>query len=255
MKRRAQNSVSPRVNRKVLYIALNTILTAGLALPGTVLAQDQATDEAADAEDAVLEEVVVTGLRQSIRMARDAKLSSDAISDSIMAEDIGKSTDENIAEALNRVTGITIQGEDGIGTTVTVRGIDPNLNLIQLNGVTLGSADDGRAVDLSTYSADLLSQIEVVKTSSAKQNEGSLGGTVNLTTARPLDRRDNRYTGEVQWRSTDFDGENDYKFSLGLIHKINIVSLVYLFSIKLKNKFIKLIRPFRAINPGFPSWH
>jgi TonB-dependent receptor len=198
----------------VLYIALNSILTAGLAMPGMLLAQDQA-----DGEEAILEEVVVTGFKQSIQMARDAKMGSDSISDSIMAEDIGKSTDENIAEALNRVTGITIQSADGIGSTVTVRGIDPNLNLIQLNGVTLGSADDGRSVDLSTYSADMLSQIEVVKTSSARQNEGSLGGTVNLTTARPLDRKTSRYTGELQWRSTDFDGDDDYKISLGVIHK------------------------------------
>jgi TonB-dependent receptor len=219
MKQSAQNTHGTKPQRKALYVALKYLLTAGLVMPGIALAQDQADNDAAEGEEAILEEVIVTGLRQSIRMARDAKLSSDAVSDSIMAEDIGKSTDENIAEALNRITGITIQSADGIGSTVTVRGIDPNLNLIQLNGVTLGSSDDGRAVDLSTYSADMLSQIEVVKTSSAKQNEGSLGGTVNLTTARPLDRRDNRYTGEVQWRSTDFDGKDDYKLSLGLIQK------------------------------------
>jgi TonB-dependent receptor len=207
---------------------LNKLTTGALcaialmfASPAVTLGQEATeTDaQADDAEDKLVEEVVVTGFKQSIKMARDAKMGSDAISDSLMAEDIGKSTDENIAEALNRVTGITIQGADGIGQTVTVRGIDPNLNLIQLNGVTLGSADDGRAVDLSTFSADMLSQIEVVKTSSANQNEGSLGGSINLTTARPLARKTNRYTGETQWRSTDFDGEDDYKISLGLSHK------------------------------------
>ena len=212
------NTDNKNLNRKVLYLTLKYLLTAGLVFPAIAMAQDQDANEV-DAEEDLLEEVVVTGFRHSIKMARDAKMGSDAISDSLMAEDIGKSTDENIAEALNRVTGITIQGADGIGQTVTVRGIDPNLNLIQLNGVTLGSADDGRAVDLSTYSADMLSQIEVLKTSNASQNEGSLGGMINLTTARPLDRNTNRYTGEIQWRSTDFDGSNDYKISLGAIHK------------------------------------
>jgi len=198
--------------------SLACAISIALAMPAMTFAQD--TDQSvSDEGEGVLEEVVVTGFKQSIKMARDAKMGSDSISDSLMAEDIGKSTDENIAEALNRVTGITIQGADGIGTTVTVRGMDPNLNLIQLNGVTLGSADDGRSVDLSTYSADMLSQIEVVKTSAASHNEGSLGGTINLTTARPLERKTNRYTGEIQWRSTDFDGENDYKLSLGAIHK------------------------------------
>ena len=209
---------SKNLNRKTLYLALKYLLTTALVMPGIVLAQDQDTDEV-DGDEAVLEEVVVTGFRHSLQMSRDAKMGSDAVSDSLMAEDIGKSTDENIAEALNRITGITIQGADGIGQTVTVRGIDPNLNLIQLNGVTLGSADDGRAVDLSTYSADMLSHIEVLKTSNARQNEGSLGGTINLTTARPLARKENRYTGEIQWRSTNFDGANDYKVSLGAIHK------------------------------------
>ena len=214
------NTDNKNLNRKVLYLTLKYLLTAGLVFPAIAMAQDQDANEV-DAEEGLLEEVVVTGFRHSIKMARDAKMGSDAISDSLMAEDIGKSTDENIAEALNRVTGITIQGADGIGQTVTVRGIDPNLNLIQLNGVTLGSADDGRAVDLSTYSADMLSQIEVLKTSNASQNEGSLGGTINLTTARPLARKENRYTGEVQWRSTNFDGGNDYKLSLGAIHKFS----------------------------------
>ena len=218
MNRSLLNTENKNLNRKILYLTVKYLLTTALVMPGIVLAQDQDTDEV-DGEEAILEEVVVTGFRHSIKMARDAKMGSDAISDSLMAEDIGKSTDENIAEALNRVTGITIQGADGIGQTVTVRGIDPNLNLIQLNGVTLGSADDGRAVDLSTYSADMLSQIEVLKTSNASQNEGSLGGTINLTTARPLARKENRYTGEVQWRSTNFDGGNDYKLSLGAIHK------------------------------------
>jgi len=218
MNRSLLHTDNKSLNRKVLYLTLKYLLTAGLVFPAIAMAQDQDASEV-DAEEGVLEEVIVTGFRQSIKMARDAKMGSDAISDSLMAEDIGKSTDENIAEALNRVTGITIQGADGIGQTVTVRGIDPNLNLIQLNGVTLGSADDGRAVDLSTYSADMLSQIEVLKTSNSSQNEGSLGGTINLTTARPLARKANRYTGEVQWRSTDFDGRNDYKVSLGAIHK------------------------------------
>ena len=185
------------------------------AIFGTVVSLTASAQDASDS----LEEIVVTGFKASITAARDAKMQSESISDSIVAEDIGKSTDENIAEALNRITGVTIQSSDGIGSTVTIRGLDPNLNLISLNGVVLGSADDGRAVDLSAYSADMLSQIEVVKSADASQNEGSLGGSINLTTARPLSRPYERIAGELQWRSTDFDRENDYKASAGISQK------------------------------------
>jgi TonB-dependent receptor len=191
-------------------------LGSAVVLTGAFAPQIAAAQEG---DAAPMEEIIATGYRSSIIAAREAKRMSESISDSIMSEDIGKSTDENIAEALNRVTGITIQGEAGIGQTVTVRGLDPNLNLVSLNGVVLGSADDGRSVDLSAYSADMLSQIEVVKTASASQNEGSLGGAVNLTTVRPLARNWERITGEVQWRSTDFDGDDDFKASVGLSQK------------------------------------
>ena len=104
----------------------------GLIAP-TALAQD----------DEAIEEIVVTGYKASILAAREAKRMNDAISDSIMAEDIGKSTDENIADALSRVTGISLQSQDGLGQTVTVRGLNPNLNVVSLNGVQLGSGSDG----------------------------------------------------------------------------------------------------------------
>jgi TonB-dependent receptor len=197
-------------------------ITATSAIAALILVLSPQSTIAQDEDDGPIEEIVATGYRASIIAAREAKRMSDAISDSIMSEDIGKSTDENIAEALNRITGITIQGADAVvggGQTVTVRGLDPNLNLISLNGVVLGSADDGRSVDLSAYSADMLSQIEVVKTAAANHNEGSLGGAVNLSTVRPLARNWERITGEVQWRSTDFDGEDDYKASFGLSQK------------------------------------
>lgn len=204
-------------NKGLQLLCRAVLLGAAVATLGAFqVASAQGID---DADDEVIEEVVVTGYRASIIAAREAKRMSDSISDAIVAEDIGKSTDSNIAEALSRVTGISIQSEDGIGLTVTVRGIDPNLNMVMMNGVELGSSGDGRAVDLSAFSADMLSKIEVVKTANASHNEGSLGGTINLTTKRPLSRGKDRVTTEVEWRSTDFDGEDNFKVSLGLNKK------------------------------------
>jgi hypothetical protein len=98
-------------------------ITATSAIAALILVLSPQSTIAQDEDDGPIEEIVATGYRASIIAAREAKRMSDAISDSIMSEDIGKSTDENIAEALNRITGITIQGADAVvggGQTVTV---------------------------------------------------------------------------------------------------------------------------------------
>ncbi|MEH6550591.1 MAG: TonB-dependent receptor [Pseudomonadales bacterium] len=220
-----------------IHIACRAALmavAAGAMSPHIALAQGTSSEDGA-----ALEEIVVTGYKASIIAGRDAKRANEGITDSIFSEDIGKSTDSNIAEALRRVTGISIQSVDGVGSTVTVRGIDPNLNSISMNGVELGSSGDGRAVDLSAFSADVLSKIEVFKTSSADQNEGSLGGAVNLTTGRPLERSYARTTAEVQWRSTDFDGHDDYKFSFSTTQKFLDDRLGIAASFVQDNQFIR----------------
>lgn len=160
---------------------------------------------AQDAADPALEEIVVQGVRQSIQAARDAKYLSESISDSYFAEDIGKSSDENITDALQRVPGITVTrgGENGDSGTITVRGIEPALNDIKLNGVSLTSNTDSQAVDLSLFSADVLSRIDVIKSPSAKQEEGSLGGAVNLYTVSPLSREEDVLVFGLESRYND----------------------------------------------------
>ncbi|MBD1390013.1 TonB-dependent receptor [Neiella sp. HB171785] len=170
-------------------------------------------EETAEASAEEVEVIEVTGLRGSIKKSINDKRFAQQIVDSINAEDIGKSTDQNIAEALGRVTGVSVRTEGGEGTQISVRGTNSQQNNISLNGVTLGSTDFSQGVDLSQFSSDILSKIEVVKTPSADHDEGSLGANINLTSAKPLDLNYKVRTLTGQSRYNDLSEEHDYKIS------------------------------------------
>ncbi len=177
----------------------------------TAVKQSTAAEKKDDKDD--VEVIKVSGFKGSLLKSMNEKRFSKNVSDSIFAEDIGKSTDQNIADALSRVTGVSVQTEDGEGTRVTVRGANPNQNMITLNGVQLTSADFNQAVDLSTFSSDILSSIKVVKTPSADHDEGSLGASVELNTARPLSLSEHMRSLTIQGRYNDFSEEEDHKIS------------------------------------------
>ena len=213
----------------------SAIALLSAATPASAQAQDAGPQEADP--DAAENTIIVSGFRQSLEDALDAKRNSGNIVDGINAEDIGRSADQNIAEALQRVTGVSIDRTDGEGSTVTVRGVDANLNNVTLNGVTVTNAagdvrngEAGQAVDFSAFSSDILSRIEVAKTASADDNEGSLGATIRLTGFKPLGIRQNRRVFEVQARYSPLADESfnigddifggDYRVSAALSQRL-----------------------------------
>jgi len=140
------------------------------------------------AQDQV-EEVVVTGIRASLANALDEKRSADSLIEVIQAEDIGKLPDQNLAEVLENVTGIQITREAGVGTGVQIRGTDSNR--IQINGVsTVGIENDRTGMSFEDIDASIISSLEVIKSPEAKTTEGSVGGTINLKTIRPLELKE-----------------------------------------------------------------
>ncbi|MET4574460.1 TonB-dependent receptor [Stenotrophomonas rhizophila] len=167
-------------------------LSIGLALSGTTLAQDAAPAAATD-----LDTVTVTGYRASVEKALDIKRSESGVVDAIVAEDIGKFPDLNLAESLQRVPGVVITREAGEGRNISVRGLGPDFTRVRINGMealtTVGAGDQsggtnrGRGFDFNVFASDLFSQLIVRKTASADVEEGSLGATVDLRTARPFD--------------------------------------------------------------------
>jgi TonB-dependent receptor len=181
-----------------------------LLLPFATLAQDQVDDSYSE-DEGVLEEVVVTGYRASLESARDIKRESKGIVDAVVAEDIGKLPDENIAEALQRIPGLAISRDNGEGSQVSIRGVAPNLNRIAVNGKTLTSSGDDQAVGLESFSAGLLDRVDVIKSPSANLVEGSLGGTVMLKTKRPLDMKNRKIVMTGQYQYNDLSEEYDPK--------------------------------------------
>ena len=140
---------------------------------------------AAMAQEEVIEEIITVGIRGSLANAIEQKRNSENLVEVIIAEDIGKLPDQNLAEVLENITGVQITRTAGVGTGVQIRGT--NANRTEINGVsTVGSGAGRSGIDFEDVSAAIISAVEVTKASEAKTIEGSVGGTINLRTIRPL---------------------------------------------------------------------
>lgn len=140
----------------------------------------------ATAQDAEDDEVIVVGIRQSLENALIEKRESDSLIEVILAEDIGKLPDQNLAEVLENISGIQITREEGVGTGVQIRGTDDNRT--EINGVaTVGAGNDRGGISFEDVSAGIIAGVEVIKAPKADTIEGAVGGTINLRTIRPLD--------------------------------------------------------------------
>ncbi|WP_332853818.1 TonB-dependent receptor [Duganella sp. S19_KUP01_CR8] len=130
--------------------------------------------------------VVVSGIRASLSSSLTTKRIQDGVVDAVSAEDAGKFPDTNIAESLQRVTGVQIQRNNGEGRYISVRGLGPEFNNVLVNGRTMTSDTGGREFSFDLLSSDLISKALVYKTSQAFLPEGGIGSTVDIQTARPL---------------------------------------------------------------------
>lgn len=169
--------------KKVIATAIASCTLAGLS--GVAMAQTG---------DAMIEEIVVSGIRGSLQRSMDIKRESQGVVDAISAEDIGKFPDTNLAESLQRITGVSIDRANGEGARVTVRGFGPDYNLVTLNGrqMPTSSIEDtgasaSRSFDFSNIASEGISGVEVYKTSRASVTSGGIGATINILTNRPLD--------------------------------------------------------------------
>lgn len=145
----------------------------------------QAKKKKADKDATELQAVQVTGVRASLQSAINIKQNADQIVDSIVAEDIGKLPDSNVAEALQRISGIQIDRNYGEGSTIAIRGLTQVRT--EINGRDAFTANGGRALSFEDVPSELLAGIDVYKNPSADIIEGGLGGTVNLRTHKPFD--------------------------------------------------------------------
>lgn len=182
-------------------------LVAAIALT----AAGQGYAQEASAEN-TLEEVVVTGFRASLKTALASKKESVGAVDSIIAEDIGDFPDNNLADAMARIPGVNITRQGGEGSQVNVRGLSADFTRVRLNGMETISTSYGntsRAFDFNTFASELFSRIDVKKTQTASLEEGSLGATVELYTARPLSASENSFMLGGSLGYNDESGEVD----------------------------------------------
>lgn len=153
------------------------------------------------------EEIIVTGIRASLASALELKRETIGVVDAISAEDIGEFPDANIAESLQRITGVAIDRVNGEGRGITVRGLGPEFNTVLLNNRLLSTEGGGRSFSFDILSSELITGAEVYKSSEARLQEGGIGSTVILRTARPTDRAGLHFAGSVAGRHDNTSDE------------------------------------------------
>ena len=189
-----------KASRKPAYAHLMLgASAAALALTAQQAVAQEAAKPAAAPQAASNDEpsaIVVTGIRASLQSSLGIKRDSTGVVDAITALDIGKFPDTNLAESLQRITGVSIDRNSGEGSTVTVRGFGPEFNLVLLNGrqmatSSLGdaaSAPNSRSFDFGNIASEGIAGVEVYKSGRASLSTGGIGSVINIKTAKPLDR-------------------------------------------------------------------
>ena len=201
-------------------IRAGSLITATTLLGIATGAQAQEpTADSSPGEAETIEEVVVTGFRASLNAALSDKRTAVGAIDSIRAEDIAKFPDSNLAESVQRVPGISISRDAGEGRNISVRGLGPQFTRIRINGMeamsttggtdSSGGANRNRQFDFNVFASELFNNITARKTAAADVDEGSLGATVDLRTARPFDFKEFTMVGGLKAAYNDLGEDVD----------------------------------------------
>lgn len=183
------------MSQKLNGCAIGRVSMLALAVSLAPAVHAQSSDVDAGVSDDQAQDIIVTGVRESLNSAQELKRRSDQIVDSIQAQDIGKLPDANTVESLQRITGVQIQRRYGEGGTdvdhrtqpaIAIRGLTQVRTLI--DGRDTYSASGGRNFDIEALPPELLAGIDVFKNPSVEVIEGGIGGVVNLRTRLPFDQ-------------------------------------------------------------------
>jgi iron complex outermembrane recepter protein len=211
----------------VWLVPLLLCCAAPLAAQPAVPAQQEPTDRPPDqgteqqppdeATETIEETITVVGIAEALSAAVEVKRESDAIVDAIVAEDVGKLPDKNLAEALQRVPGVVINREFGEGERVSVRGVSPNLVRTTVNGHNVAVADwfvleqlaATRSFNYLLLPSEMIGVLKVYKSPTADIDEGGIGGTIDVQTRKPLDMDSFSFVGSLQNAYTENSESND----------------------------------------------
>ena len=176
--------------------SLSCLVFARLVVGG---ANAQALDRSISSTDGANAsgDIVVTGARQEQRNSIDVKRRATVIADGIVDDEIGALPDNSVADTLERIPGVTADRFKGNANDPSVRGLGPTLNFMTINGREASAAGVDRSVSFQQFPSELISAVMVYKTQQADFLEGGIGGVIDLRTARPLDAKRARLTGEI----------------------------------------------------------
>eukprot|EP01104_Vermistella_antarctica_P020637 TRINITY_DN8913_c0_g1_i1.p1 TRINITY_DN8913_c0_g1~~TRINITY_DN8913_c0_g1_i1.p1 ORF type:complete len:551 (-),score=-125.05 TRINITY_DN8913_c0_g1_i1:375-2027(-) len=185
---RGEMQVNTKIYKKS-RIATSLSLVLGVSSVAPIYAE-----EVTSAKSEV-EVIQVTGMRSSIKESTRLKRDASGVVDAISAEDIGKFPDTNLAESLQRITGVSIDRSNGEGSKITVRGFGPDFNMVTLNGRAMpaaslpggGGVPNSRAFDFANLASESVRSVEVYKTGRANIASGGIGATIDIKTAKPFD--------------------------------------------------------------------
>jgi iron complex outermembrane receptor protein len=214
------------------------LLTKAQVTPPTT-PQDQKTQQPPPAQtQPVTEEITVVGMSESLSEAVKVKRESSAIVDAIVAKDVNKLPDKNLAEAVSRIPGVVINREFGEGERVSLRGVAPNLVHTTVNGHNVAVADwfvleqlaATRSFNYLLLPSETIGSLKVYKSPTAELDEGGIGGTIDVKTRKPLDLKSSVFSGSLQNAYTQKSGSNDPNGSVLASWKNSTGDLGVLFS-------------------------
>ena len=184
--------------REASRLVIGFALTVGVSTPAfaqtaaapTTNDAPQTTDSGAAPTDGQSGDIVVTGSRAALRAATAEKRAADNFEETLHANDVGKLPDQNVAEAVKRLPGVSVANDQGEGRYVVIRGIDPSLVNVTLNGQTLPAPEpDGRVVKLDDLPSAMIQSIVITKSLLASQDANAIGGEVNIKTKTAFDSK------------------------------------------------------------------
>jgi TonB-dependent receptor len=151
------------------------------------------------ASSEAMDNIIVYGQRAGQANAINRQKNASNVMSIVSADTIGQSPDQNAAEALQRLPGISIQRDQGEGRFVAIRGIDPNLNNVTINGVNVPSPESGvRSVAMDVIPSELIQSLEVSKTVTPDMDASAIGGSIEVKSLSAFDREGRSYSATIQ---------------------------------------------------------
>lgn len=203
------------LNATTVTIEPEPASTAPSATPPAAQAMPEAVESSqAPASLQDLETIQVVGTySRSLEQAVDIKRSNIGFSDSIVATDVADFPEQNLAEALQRMPGVTIERNKGLGSKVSVRGLPSEYTHVSINDLATASGSGGRDVEFDIFASEIIQQVTVQKSPTAADEEGGIAGSVQISTARPFDYSGRKLVVSAEGAHNSISEETDPKFS------------------------------------------